>query len=41
MQYAEVRLDTHGRPVEGALVDTWHTNEEGFYDVQKPGEIPR
>jgi catechol 1,2-dioxygenase len=33
-------LDTHGRPVEGALVDTWHTNEEGFYDVQKPGEIP-
>jgi protocatechuate 3,4-dioxygenase beta subunit len=33
-------LDTDGQPVEGAIVDTWHTNQDGFYDVQKPGEIP-
>jgi protocatechuate 3,4-dioxygenase beta subunit len=33
-------LDTDGRPLAGAVVDTWHTDAEGFYDVQKPGEIP-
>src|SRR3954469_17568126 len=33
-------LDTDGRPLAGAVADTWHTDAEGFYDVQKPGEIP-
>jgi len=25
-----------GAPVEGAVLDVWQTNGEGFYDVQKP-----
>jgi len=30
-------LDTAGNPVSGAKVDTWQSDPEGFYDVQKPG----
>jgi len=30
-------LDTDGSPVAGAKVDTWQSDPEGFYDVQKPG----
>lgn len=26
-----------GRPVAGAVVDTWQADEDGFYDVQLPG----
>jgi len=26
--------DTAGRPIDGAIVDTWHTDGDGFYDVQ-------
>ncbi len=27
---------TDGTPVSGAVVDTWHTDADGFYDVQGP-----
>lgn len=27
--------DTQGRPVAGAAVDLWHSDDEGFYDLQK------
>jgi protocatechuate 3,4-dioxygenase beta subunit len=30
-----------GESVGGATIDVWQANEEGFYDVQRPGEIPR
>lgn len=26
--------DTNGNPVPGATIDIWHSDEEGFYDVQ-------
>jgi hydroxyquinol 1,2-dioxygenase len=26
--------DTQGNPLEGAVVDTWHSDEDGYYDVQ-------
>ncbi len=29
-----------GRPVAGAALDVWMTNEDGFYDVQQPGIQP-
>jgi catechol 1,2-dioxygenase len=34
-------LDLQGRPVEGARVDVWSDNAEGFYDVQQPGVQPK
>ncbi len=27
-----------GGPIAGALVDVWHSDEDGFYDVQRPAE---
>lgn len=33
-------VDVDGRPVEGAVVDTWQTSHDGFYDVQQPGVQP-
>ncbi len=33
-------LDLEERPVEGAVVDVWSDNAEGFYDVQQPGVQP-
>src|ERR1700676_265447 len=30
-------LDTAGRPIAGAKIDAWQTNEDGFYDVQQKG----
>lgn len=30
-------LDTDGNPIEGATLDVWQTDGEGWYDVQKPG----
>lgn len=33
-------LDTDGKPLPGAKVDIWQANEQGFYDVQKPGDLP-
>lgn len=32
--------DDEGTPIPGATIDVWQANAEGFYDVQKPGEIP-
>lgn len=29
--------DTEGRPIEGATLDVWQTDSDGFYDVQRPG----
>lgn len=29
--------DASGAPIEGAILDIWHSNAEGFYDVQQPG----
>ena len=28
------------RPVRGAVVDVWQTNDDGFYDVQQKGILP-
>ncbi len=33
-------LDLDGVPVEGAVVDVWSDNADGFYDVQQPGVQP-
>jgi hydroxyquinol 1,2-dioxygenase len=33
-------LDTTGKPVEGAVIDVWQANDEGFYDVQQKGIQP-
>jgi len=32
--------DTDGAPIEGAKIDVWSDNEEGFYDVQQPDIQP-
>jgi hydroxyquinol 1,2-dioxygenase len=29
-----------GKPLAGATVDVWQTNDDGFYDVQQKGEQP-
>jgi catechol 1,2-dioxygenase len=34
-------IDIHGNPISGALIDTWMTNEDGFYDVQQPAIQPK
>ncbi|OHV83374.1 intradiol ring-cleavage dioxygenase [Ensifer sp. LCM 4579] len=34
-------LDTAGRPIEGAVLDVWQANDEGFYDVQQLGIQPQ
>lgn len=34
-------LDLHGTPIEGACVDVWSDNADGFYDVQQPGIQPQ
>jgi catechol 1,2-dioxygenase len=33
-------LDTSGSPIEGAVIDVWQANDEGFYDVQQQGIQP-
>lgn len=33
-------LDTDGAPIDGATVDVWQANDEGFYDVQQKGLQP-
>jgi hydroxyquinol 1,2-dioxygenase len=33
-------LDDRGQPIVGATVDTWQTNNDGFYDVQQKGIQP-
>ncbi|MCB1356669.1 MAG: intradiol ring-cleavage dioxygenase [Maritimibacter sp.] len=34
-------VDLDGRPIEGALVDVWSDNADGFYDVQQPDIQPK
>lgn len=34
-------VDLDGAPVEGACIDVWSDNEEGFYDVQQPDIQPK
>lgn len=34
-------IDLHGNPVEGACIDVWSDNADGFYDVQQPGIQPK
>jgi hydroxyquinol 1,2-dioxygenase len=33
-------VDVDGKPIVGATVDTWQTNQDGFYDVQQKGIQP-
>ncbi len=33
-------LDLQGNPIDGAVVDVWSDNADGFYDVQQPGLQP-
>ena len=33
--------DLDGEPVEGARIDVWSDNADGFYDVQQPGIQPK
>ena len=33
-------VDLEGNPVEGAKIDVWSDNEEGYYDVQQPDTQP-
>lgn len=30
-------VDLDGRPLQGATVDVWHADDDGFYDSQRPG----
>ncbi len=32
--------DADGRPLTGAVVDIWHSDKDGFYDVQLPLDAP-
>lgn len=32
--------DTEGAPIEGAKLEVWQTNDDGFYDVQQKGIQP-
>jgi hydroxyquinol 1,2-dioxygenase len=34
-------IDLHGKAIEGACVDVWSDNADGFYDVQQPGIQPQ
>ena len=34
-------LDRDGTPIQGATVDVWSDNADGFYDVQQPGIQPK
>ena len=33
-------LDMAGWPIGGASIDLWHARDDGFYDVQLPGDEP-
>ncbi len=34
-------IDLHGEPIEGARIDVWCDNADGYYDVQQPGIQPK
>jgi hydroxyquinol 1,2-dioxygenase len=33
-------FDVEGKPISGATIDVWQTNDDGFYDVQQKGVQP-
>ena len=33
--------DTDGKPLAGAVVDVWHSDDQGYYDLQKLAEDSR
>ena len=33
-------VDENGKPISGATLEIWQTNDDGYYDVQQPGEQP-
>jgi protocatechuate 3,4-dioxygenase beta subunit len=33
-------INEEGDPIEGAKIEIWQTNDDGFYDVQQPGQQP-
>jgi catechol 1,2-dioxygenase len=33
-------LGADASPLAGALIDVWQADAQGFYDVQRPGEVP-
>jgi protocatechuate 3,4-dioxygenase beta subunit len=33
--------DTSGAPIPGAVIDTWETDDKGFYDLEYPGGVVR
>ncbi len=33
-------VDENGKPIEGAMLDVWQANSEGYYDVQQKGVQP-
>lgn len=38
--HVEARVTTpDGQPLAGAWVDVWHSDDDGYYDVQKPGQV--
>lgn len=39
--FAGCVLDLDGRPVEGARIDVWSDNSDGYYDVQQPDIQPK
>lgn len=39
--YEGTVVDLDGNPIEGARVDVWSDNAEGFYDVQQPATQPK
>ncbi|SNT49000.1 intradiol ring-cleavage dioxygenase [Actinacidiphila glaucinigra] len=34
-------VSVDGTPLPGAMVDVWQADDQGFYDVQQPGEQPQ
>lgn len=34
-------IDLDGQPIEGARIEVWSDNADGFYDVQQPGIQPK
>ena len=34
-------IDLHDNPIEGARLDVWSDNPDGYYDVQQPGIQPK
>ena len=34
-------IDLQGKPIEGARIDVWSDNADGYYDVQQPGLQPK